>query len=119
MALADFIRAGHFDRHLNRTRLRNASRRAALLDVVKKHFGDRAEVSGTAAGLHDLLWLRGRDGRSIRSLGRKAEAAGVGLYSVAPYYLRPPARSGVLLGYASLSERQIRAGIARLAEALQ
>jgi GntR family transcriptional regulator/MocR family aminotransferase len=119
LALADFIGAGHFDRHLNRTRVRNAARRAALIDAVEKCFGDRAEVSGTAAGLHVLVWLRGRDGRPIRSVGRKGEAAGVGLYSVAPYYLRPPARSGVLLGYASLSVRQIRAGIARLAEALR
>ena len=43
----------------------------------------------------------------------------VGIYSVAPYYLRPPRRSGVLLGYGPLGENRIREGIARLAAALE
>jgi GntR family transcriptional regulator/MocR family aminotransferase len=118
LTLADFLREGHFERHLNRSRTRNAARRAALLAAVHEHFGDRAEVCGAATGLHVLVWLRGHDGRPIRSLTRKAAAAGVGVYPVAPYYLCPPRRSGVLLGYGPLGERQIREGVARLAAAL-
>lgn len=119
LTLADFIREGHFERHLHRSRGRNAARRAALLDALHEHFGDRAEVGGAATGLHVLVWLRGRNGKPIESVSRKAEAAGVGVYSVAPYYLRPPRRTGVLLGYGPLSEAQIREGIARLATALE
>jgi GntR family transcriptional regulator/MocR family aminotransferase len=118
LALADFIRDGHFERHMNRSRLRNAARRAALLDALREHFGERAEVCGAATGLHVLVWLRGRNGQPIASVARRAEAAGVGLYSVAPYYLHPPRRTGVLLGYGPLSERQIRDGIKRLAGAI-
>jgi GntR family transcriptional regulator/MocR family aminotransferase len=118
LALADFITEGHFDRHVGRTRTRNAARRNALLEALQRHFGDSAEVAGAPAGLHVLVWVRGRNGRPIASATRKAAAAGVGLYSVAPYYLRPPARTGVLLGYAPLSEKQIREGVARLAGAL-
>ena len=118
LTLADFIREGHLDRHLHRSRARNASRRAALLAAVHDHFGERAEICGAATGLHVLVWLRGRDGEPIGSLARRAEAAGVAVYPVAPFYLRPPRRSGVLLGYGPLSERQIRDGVARLAAAL-
>jgi GntR family transcriptional regulator/MocR family aminotransferase len=118
LALADFIREGHFERYLSRSRRLNAARREALLGAIRDQFGDRAEVPGAAAGLHVLVWLGSRTGGPIASVAHKAEAAGVGLYSVAPYYLRPPQRTGVLLGYAPLSERQIREGIARLAEAL-
>ena len=118
LTLADFIREGHLDRHLHRSRARNASRRAALLAAVRDHFGERAEICGAATGLHVLVWLRGRDGEPIGSLARKAEAAGVAVYPVAPFYLHPPRRSGVLLGYGPLSERQIREGVARLAAAL-
>ena len=118
LTLADFIREGHLDRHLHRSVVRNASRRAALLEAVRDHFGDRAEISGTATGLHVLVWLRNHRGEPIASFARKAEAAGVAVYPVAPFYLHPPRRSGVLLGYGPLSERQIRDGVARLAAAL-
>ena len=119
LALADFIRDGHFERHLNRSRVRNAARRSVLLEALYEHFGARAEVSGAATGLHVLVWLRDRNGKPIAAVARKAEAAGVGVYSVAPYYLQPPQRTGVLLGYGPLSERQIREGIRRLAGALR
>ncbi len=118
LTLADFIREGHFERHLNRSRGRNGARRAVLLEAIDEHFGERAEVGGAATGLHVLVWLRNRDGQPIASVTRKAQAAGIGIYSVAPYYLRPPRRTGILLGYGPLSERQIREGIARLAAAL-
>lgn len=119
LTLADFIGAGHFERHLNRARAHNRGRRAALLAALTTHFGDRAEISGAATGLHMLVWLRGRKGEPITGLARKAAANGVGLYSVAPYYLQAPRRSGALLGYAALSERQIGEGVARLATALR
>src|SRR5215468_194926 len=119
LTLADFIREGHLDRHLHRSIARNASRRAALLEAVRDRFGARAEISDTATGLHVLVWLRDHRGQPIASLARKAEAAGVAVYPVAPFYLHPPRRSGVLLGYGPLSERQIRDGVARLAAALE
>jgi GntR family transcriptional regulator/MocR family aminotransferase len=118
LALADFIREGHFERHLNRSRARNAARRQALLAALQAHFGDRAEVAGAATGLHVLVWLRGRDGKAVGSVSRRAQAAGVGIYSVAPYYLAPPRRTGVLLGYGPLDEQTISDGITRLATAL-
>ena len=81
------------------------------LEAIGEHFGDRAEVCGANAGLHVLVWLRGRDGGVIEAVSDKARRVGVGLYSIRPYYLRPPRRSGVLLGYGPLSEREIREGI--------
>jgi GntR family transcriptional regulator/MocR family aminotransferase len=54
----------------------------------------------------------------IKDVVRKAEKAGVGLYTVDPFYIKPPRRTGVVLGYAPLREREIREGIRRLAEAL-
>jgi DNA-binding transcriptional MocR family regulator len=48
----------------------------------------------------------------------RAEKAGVGLYTVDPFYIKPPRRTGVVPGYAPLRERDIREGIGRLAEAL-
>jgi GntR family transcriptional regulator / MocR family aminotransferase len=114
-ALAEFMREGHFERHLHRTRRRNAARRRALLGAITEHLGDRVEVSGAEAGLHVLVWLRTVARRELPRLLRRAEAAGVGIYPVTPHYQRPPERAGLLLGYAALTEREIRRGIETLA----
>jgi GntR family transcriptional regulator / MocR family aminotransferase len=118
LALADFINQGHFDRHIRRTNASNAARRNALVRAVRKEFGERAEVCGANAGLHILVWLKGKRGGMIADVSRRAQMAGVGLYSVDSFYTKPPRRTGVVLGYASLREREIREGIRRLAAAL-
>jgi len=114
-ALVDFIREGHFERHLHRTRTRNASRRAAMLDAIERHLGSRAQVSGINAGLHLMLWLRDLPASKSRELRMRAARAGVGVYSVDPFYLNPPKQVGLLLGYASMPEKQIAEGIRRFA----
>jgi GntR family transcriptional regulator/MocR family aminotransferase len=118
LALADFIRAGHFERHLRRSRTRNAARRAAMVGALRQHMGDKIEISGANAGLHLLVWLRKVGARRESDLRRRAAKLGVGIYPVRPYYTTPPKRAGFILGYASLDEKEIREGIKRFAQAL-
>src|SRR5579871_6213303 len=59
-----------------------------------------------------------RDGRPVRSSIEKARRVGVRVYPAALCYLTPPQRSGVLLGYGTLTEREIGEGIRRLAAVL-
>ncbi len=118
LALADFVQEGHFERHLRRSRARNAKRREALLSALDKHLGDRVEITGVNAGLHVLIWLRGIAGRRVSALRRRAAEQGVGIYPVTPYYRDPPKTAGLLLGFASLQEREIDEGIRRLASVL-
>jgi GntR family transcriptional regulator/MocR family aminotransferase len=119
LALADFISQGHFDRHLRRSNASNAKRRNALVDAIRKEFGERAEVCGANAGLHVLVWLRGKRRQMITDVSDKALRAGVGLYTADSFYTKPPRRTGVVLGYAPLRESEIREGIRRLAVALR
>ncbi len=118
LALADFMQAGHFDRHMRRSRTRNARRRAALLAALKEHLGDRVEVSGANAGLHVLLWIRGFAARRVPALRRRCAERGVGIYPVTPYYDEVPKRAGLLLGFSSLQEKEIEEGVRRLAAVL-
>jgi len=115
-ALTDFITSGHFERTLRRTSARNAARRRVLIESLERNLGDRVEIAGENAGVHLLVWLKGVAPRSVASLIARAAHAGVGVYPISPYYLRPPCRAGLLFGYASLTEAEIRAGIRRLAE---
>jgi len=115
-AMADFIGSGQFERYLRRAAARNAIRRRTLIEALRRHFGERVEIAGENTGVHLVVWLNGMAPDDIPALIARAAAAGVGLYPMTPYYATPLRRAGLLFGYASLSEAEIRAGIRRLAE---
>ena len=117
-ALADFIAEGHFERHLRRSRTRNSARRGALLGALDDHFGARVEVRGANAGVHLIAWIPELRADDVAGVVDRAWKAGVGVYPIAGYYLEPPPTAGIMLGYASLNERDIRAGVRLLATAL-
>jgi GntR family transcriptional regulator/MocR family aminotransferase len=119
LVLADFIDGGHLERHVRRSRVRNAARREALHAAVQRHLGEAALLEGTPAGLHGLLWIPDLPAARESELRRRCEMHGVGIYPVRPYYSRPPRRAGYVLGYAALSPRDIDTGIRRLAAALR
>jgi GntR family transcriptional regulator / MocR family aminotransferase len=117
--LSDFMTEGHFERHLRRSRARNASLRDAFLAAFHELFGDRVVITGANAGIHMVAWLRGVPASHLPELRKRAAKRGVGVYPVGPYYLRPPREAGLLVGYGSLNERDIRAGVRILAEVLR
>ncbi len=118
-ALTDFITSGQFERYLRRAGARNAARRRALIGALQQHFRGRVEIAGENTGVHLLVWLNDIRPRDLDDIVARAARAGVGLYSIRPYYARPPSRAGLLFGYASLTEPEIRAGIRLLLEVVQ
>ena len=117
-ALAQFIASGQFERYLRRAGLRNAAKRRTLIGALQQHFGERIEIAGENTGVHLVVWFKDVRPQQLDALIGRAAQAGVGLYSVAPYYATPPARAGLLFGYASLSESDIRTGVRKLASLL-
>lgn len=115
LVLADFIDGGHLERHVRRSRVRNASRRNALHVAVELHLGGRATLVGTRAGLHGLLRIERLPMEREAELRRRASAVGVGVYPAAPYYSSPPEHAEILLGFGSLTEAEIEEGVRRLA----
>lgn len=112
LALAEFIESGAYATHLRRVRRRNAQRRSALLEAIKRHLNGRVQLSGESAGGHVVLWpVRGAVESAFVSA---ASARGVGIYGLSAYYLKAPPRPGFLLGYDHMTEDQISEGIRRL-----
>jgi GntR family transcriptional regulator/MocR family aminotransferase len=110
--LAEFISSGMYERYLRRVRRRNTARRDALLDAIRSNLGDRVDVTGASAGAHVVLWPTKPMKEDL--IIARAAACGVGAYAISPYYLKPPARTGILLGYSRMREREICEGIRRL-----
>jgi len=114
--LAEFIAGGMYERHLRRVRRRNTSRRAALLEAIGEYLRDRVEVTGEDAGAQVVLWPR--KPVSEKKVVAAAAQRGVGIYGIAHCFAKQPARPGFLLGYAPLTEQEIREGIRLLSEVL-
>ncbi|MCC7372928.1 MAG: PLP-dependent aminotransferase family protein [Chloroflexi bacterium] len=115
--LAELIQGGHFEAHLRRMRRVYRGRRAALLDALAQELGPLAEPGPSDAGLYLRVVLA--EGIDEDAVTREAAARGVAVYPARPYYQRPPARPGLILGYAALDEDGIREGIRRLREAVR
>ena len=114
--LAEFISSGAYERYLRSVRRANARRRQALLEALRKHIGERVELTGDRSGTHLALWPRERipEGEIIA----RAAAQGVRVYGMSEYFLRRPRQTGLLLGYSRMSEEEIREGVKRLAKTL-
>jgi GntR family transcriptional regulator/MocR family aminotransferase len=116
LAFADLLASGAYDRHLRAGRARHRRHRDALVRALASHAPD-LRVRGTAAGLHAVVELP--PGTDEEALVRRAARAGVGLHRLGGFHMagRAPA-PGLVLGYGSLSEGEISAGVRLLAELL-
>jgi GntR family transcriptional regulator / MocR family aminotransferase len=115
-ALADFIREGHFDRHLRRVRVLYAERQAILVEAVKRELEGILDVRPCESGLHLIGWLA--PGLDDSLAAREAATQGVDVWPLSLHALDPYPGAALLLGYASLSPQEIRSGVQRLARAL-
>ncbi|MGH6912220.1 MAG: PLP-dependent aminotransferase family protein [Geminicoccales bacterium] len=106
-ALASFMTGAGFERHLRQASRTLKARRRALLSGLRRQAGQRVEIVDSQAGMHVVVWLRGYSRAGCEALVDRARRYGLGLYSIAPHYMKPPARQGLLLGYAALPVAEI------------
>jgi GntR family transcriptional regulator/MocR family aminotransferase len=116
LTFADFLERGDFDRHLRRMRPIYRTRRDALLDALREQLPE-LEPDGIAAGLHLVAWLP--PGFDEDEIVARAAHEGVRVAGLNPYRLAPSTEQGLIFGYATLTERAAREGIARLARAIR
>ncbi|HRQ66183.1 MAG TPA: PLP-dependent aminotransferase family protein, partial [Xanthomonadaceae bacterium] len=79
-ALANFMRDGGFERHLRRTAKALKERRAALIEGLRECSRGRLEIADSRAGMHLVVWLRGRTQAEGEALIALARSRGLGLY---------------------------------------
>jgi GntR family transcriptional regulator/MocR family aminotransferase len=110
--MTDFIRDGHFARHIRRMRMLYMERRAALVEAIQNQMGGKLEVTGAEAGMHLVAMLP--PGVDDVAVSKKAAAVGISAMPLSSCYLKPPARRGLILGYSGADARQIRDGTSKL-----
>jgi len=116
-ALADFLGEGHFAAHVRRMRGLYADRQARLVRALHRRLGDVLEVAPRDGGMQLPAFLPA--GVDDVAASNAAEAEGVIAAPLSLYHLEAPDRGGFYLGYAGVPEREITAGVERLARALE
>lgn len=116
--VAEFIQAGHFERHMARMRRTYASRQIAMVTAIDRYFGGYAhrDAASTAAGLHMLVNFD--VDYDEPEMIRRATEASILIEPAGPCYLTRPPGVGALLGYAVMDETHIDMGIKELARSL-
>lgn len=115
IVLNEFIRAGHFARHLRRMREVYAERLFVLLECARQSLAGLLEISNVEAGLQTAGWLTaGIDGESAARAAAKRDV------DVTPlsHYGRG-ALVGLQLGFAAVDTREIRRGVRELTITLE
>jgi len=116
IVMADFLREGHFARHIRRMRKLYMQRRTALVEAIGQHLSGRLEIVAADTGMHLAAWLP--PGSDDVAVSGAAAREGVSVRPLSLCYLRPPARGGLIFGYGGASVPQINVGIRDLTSAL-
>ncbi|VVQ10111.1 HTH-type transcriptional regulatory protein GabR [Pseudomonas fluorescens] len=117
--MAEFMAAGHFQRHIRRMRRAALSRRNCLLDGWPKGIAGVGSLPAVSAGLHLTV--------SVNSVAREqqlieqAEGVGVEINGLSNYWLPDTQvpidqRAGLVLGFAAVPETEIKLALERLRE---
>ena len=117
LALAEFLREGHFARHLRRMRGVYLERRDALLAGLARHCGDRLTVHNADAGLHVAVLLAA--GLDDSDVVRRMAARGLTATALSTCYAGKARRSGLLLGFGGSTERRLLDATRVLGEVLR
>jgi GntR family transcriptional regulator / MocR family aminotransferase len=113
LALARLLETAAYDRHIRGARRRNQRRREVLLRELEAALPD-ATVEGLPAGLHVIVRLPAPV--DLGALWDASQRRSVGVYALAaPGDVRA---DRLVVGYASLSEPALRAGVPLLAAAI-
>ncbi|KRA07700.1 MocR-like pyridoxine biosynthesis transcription factor PdxR [Pseudomonas sp. Root569] len=120
--MAEFMAAGHFQRHIRRMRRAALSRRNALLAGWPGDLPGLGPLPNVAAGLH--LTVRLDSLAREQQLLAQALAAGVEVNGLSNYWLADSItpldqRAGLVLGFAAVPEAAITQALARLRVAWQ
>ncbi len=109
------MREGGFAHHIRRMRSLYAKRGNLLQDCAERSLREVLTIERPAAGLHLVGWLR--EGTDDRDMARQAERQHMIVSPLSAYRMESTGRGGVLLGYASWTEREIEEGVQCLAQA--
>ena len=107
--IADFIREGHFIRHIRRMRKHYAARKDALVSALQTHASKLIEIGDANGGMHICVWLP--DGIDDEQVHFSAATEGLQVIPLSRFYQGQPQRMGLVLGFTACKEGDLYIGV--------
>jgi GntR family transcriptional regulator/MocR family aminotransferase len=109
--LNDFMREGHFARHIRKMRALYRQRRTALVESIEKEFEGEVEILGAQAGMHLVAALpAGRNWNDVE-IAIAAATKRLWLWPLSPAYVEAKKRQGFILGFGNVAAEEIPAAV--------
>ncbi len=105
--LNDFMREGHFARHIRKMRSLYHERRTALVESLEKEFGGEMEIWGAQAGMHLVAELPEDQEWNDVEIATAAAAKKLWLWPLSPAYVGEKKRQGFILGFGNVEAGEI------------
>ena len=112
--LTDFVREGHYARHLRKMQVLYAERRTVLVESIRKEFGSRVDISGDAAGMH-LTVIATEDSWNDQEIAERAASQKIWISPLSIAYRGENRKQGFILGFGSTPSAEIPEAIRRIA----
>jgi GntR family transcriptional regulator / MocR family aminotransferase len=109
--LNDFMREGHFARHIRKMRSLYHERRTALVESLEKEFGGEMEIWGAQAGMHLVAELPEDQEWNDVEIATAAAAKKLWLWPLSPAYIGEKKRRGFILGFGNVEAGEIGAAV--------
>lgn len=116
LVLADFIREGHFSRHIRRMRVLYRERLGVLFQGLRNHLGIAVTITGEEAGLH--LSVTVPPGFCDHKISERAAQERLWLAPLSLYYVERPSPQGFILGFSNTPTQEIPRAVSKFRDVL-
>jgi GntR family transcriptional regulator / MocR family aminotransferase len=110
--VSDFIREGHFARHIRRMRVHYGELRRALVASLSRELGPSVELLGDEAGMHVAVTLQ--NGSCDLEIAERAARLSLSLWPLSPSYMGEASRQGFILGFGGTRLTEIPHAVRKL-----
>lgn len=115
--MADFMREGHFERHIRQMRAVYQARRELFIRLLQKECAGLVDVDAPDAGMNLIAWLS-PDSNDVEVCAALKDA-GIDSLPLSACAVKRRLRPGLLLGFSGIREADLRDGVERLRNVLR
>jgi GntR family transcriptional regulator/MocR family aminotransferase len=107
--VSEFIRQGHFSRHIRRMRLLYKKAQDDLANLINLHLKNRLTPAPVEAGMHLLAWLPSAINASV--IANEALKEGLVIHTLTQYGIKFEHPNGLILGFSGFTFKEMEAGV--------